>query len=343
LPSYTAEFDELATSLGLSVDELPHLREAMKRSTEWIDRARKFTADSAVPGADIVAFGSLARYEVTPESDLDYLVVLHDTIPEADLEALKQLADAVRFELDPTSEVREPGSSGLFGTEARAAELVEQIGLQQDTNHTLSRRVLLLEESVSLNNTDAHDTFIRAVIDRYLEARPSTTTSLPRFLLNDLSRYWRTISVDYQAKTPRDNPYSLRYLKLIIPRKFTYAASLMPLFLTLRGDDQEHVADQLTAEYLAPPAIRMMRFLQASNNETRAPGLACMRSLDEFISKSRQKDWRTQVEEDCQRSDPRASDAFGKMRATGQALQGHLEGVFFGEEYRALSQRYLVF
>jgi hypothetical protein len=92
-----------------------------------------------------------------------------------------------------------PGREGIFGSRVSATDLVERIGLGHDTNETLTRRMLFLLESVALTGADVHREALAAVLRRYLDAGVRDQR-VPRFLLSDLIRYWRTICVDFEGK-----------------------------------------------------------------------------------------------------------------------------------------------
>src|SRR6185503_7225481 len=94
--------------------------------------------------------------------------------------------------------------------------------------------VLLLEESVSLLEPRLHRKLVEVIIGRYLYEGQGDANGPPRFLLNDVVRYWRTIAVDYEAKVWRDlavDGWGVRYLKLRISRKLTFVSALVSLFL----------------------------------------------------------------------------------------------------------------
>lgn len=61
-----------------------------------------------------------------------------------------------------------PGRRGLFGHIASAPGLTERIGLEQDTNVSTTRRLLVLEESVSVYRPDRRLELLRAILERYL-------------------------------------------------------------------------------------------------------------------------------------------------------------------------------
>ena len=237
----------MQTQLELVLDDLelsvPSVRRALELSNRRIESGRRHLIDSGVTcqSGDILAFGSLARREATDESDFDYLVLV-DGIPEdpdAPGELLRR-ADHLRtiWAVEQGHQgdqadlaVKKPGTSGLFATVVGAFDLIEQVGLERDTNHSLTRRMLLLEESVSLFNAYVRTRVVSAALDRYLVLPGVRPEATPRYLLNDVIRYWRTVSVDYQAKANALENSGLRYVKLLIPRKIQFASMLMSLLL----------------------------------------------------------------------------------------------------------------
>ena len=88
------------------------------------------------------------------------------------------------------------GEAGL-----RAGPRRRGIGLDADTNTNFTRRMLLLLESRELHGR-------RAALGDRADPRPlpyesHTRRRPPRFLLNDVVRYWRTICVDFEGKAAR--------------------------------------------------------------------------------------------------------------------------------------------
>ena len=239
--------------------ELPALDASARSSKQAIDTARKLLAEQCPPSdpLDVFAFGSLAREELSKESDFDYLVVALG-LPQ-EFTKTKRLILATE-ELRGKLNLKEPGATGMFGRVIAAADLTERIGLEQDTNLTHSLRILILQESVSIYQPTEHERLLRAILERYLVDYLDPKAGIPRFLLNDLVRYWRTMAVDYQAKRweewgKQSVKWGLRYLKLRVSRKLTFAGTLASLLLT--NQDNPATTDYLTNQFRMPPLARL--------------------------------------------------------------------------------------
>ncbi len=205
-----------------SADGFPHLLAARERTARGLEAARRRLA--ALPRDDdaaVALFGSWGRAELTAGSDDDWLVL-----------ATGEPRDAVAPGLDAVGAVlgREPGTQAIFGQVAFCADLAGRIGLDEDTNRNLTRRMLLLLESVAVVGEDAHRACVEHVLDGYLRG-DARSYRPPRFLLNDLIRYWRTITVDFVGKERAGGGEkgALRNLKLRLNRKVLFAGGLLPV------------------------------------------------------------------------------------------------------------------
>lgn len=282
--------------LGLA-GQLPALASAVDRSEDFIARMRSALHDWAETGGidargiDVVAFGSVARREYTLASDVDYLVLLTE-LPE-DPAAPREILHHVKDLLDREAEAegassKDPGASQLFGVTVGTYDILNQVGLEGDTNTTHTRRMEILLESVSLFDEELHSRILETTLQRYLALSEAPQNRPPRFLINDVLRYWRQITVDYQAKAPTGRPERkavLRYLKLITTRKNLFASSILPL-IAPHDDVEMWTVAYLKDTFGLPPLARLATVTQTAPEAVRAAVASVFRTIDLFLQRT---------------------------------------------------------
>ncbi len=282
----------------------------------------------------MVLFGSLARRETTPESDVDYLLVTNEGYPDAD--QLRDVDVEVREVFEAGLGLKPPGPTGMFGTWVTAAELYMRIGLEQDTNLTHSRRALLLLESDSIWGWDRHQQLVRNVLSRYLT--DAADGSPARFLINDVLRYWRTLTVDYQAKKFHQGKWGLRYLKMAISRKLT-VAGVLATALTADPDP-----DQLAAPLRRPALARLAALHDILGDKAREALIELLTCADTFAGRLADADFRERMEALASRADAQSDAEFVSMRDLARRVHDRLLTVFLDDPALAeASRRFLFF
>lgn len=283
----------------------------------------------------LAMFGSWARAELVEGSDNDWAVLFRD---RHDKEWIEQLLERCRdrFGADP------PGGQAIFGVAFAGGELIEQIGLEPDTNKLLTRRVLLLTESVTACGAIHEETrkmILRAYLDRNAkDYRP------PRFLLNDLIRYWRTICVDYEGKfwgpSPDRRKRVLRNAKLRTSRKVLFAGALLPVLLCHRITS-EHFGYYLLAQFRAPPVDNLAAAFLSVENMEEAGGRALL-AYDRWIGLIGDPDKRRELEALTEEQQS-GSDLFKEVREIGRELDEGLEALLFESGLAETTRKFGIF
>lgn len=329
VPSWLSLFDKITSELLPDPSQVEPIRDAIELSQTVVFKARESCVDiaDAPKNSSLVAFGSLARYELTPASDLDYLLTCSGAPPPD--RYLARAVSNIRKAAPNEVTLSDPGTSGLFGSSVQFEEIVSNIGLQGDTNHNLTRRILLLEESIALTNPEQHSQGLEKIISRYLEAKSkNSSTYVPRVLLNDIVRYWRTLTIDYHAKTAPTARYSMRYLKLLFSRKLCFISSIAPL-CWLQTDGTRATPEYLVSSYMQPSIIRLCILLSEVSARGGARELTSsqeiLTSYSTFLSKSGDTGWREMIRQEISdHEDPKRSPEFGAMRELGKSIHNNL-------------------
>lgn len=331
------DFPNLLAARERTATRLAELRERLSAAppSSLLDEERDREA--------IVLFGSWGRAELTPASDDDWALVVPGTAPpqgERD-HLLAWVGDTVG------GKGAAPGEQGTFGTVVSAEDLVAHIGLEGDSNTNLTRRMLLLLESVAATGEEFHDRAVRRVLDAYLD--PSADVGdwrPPRFLLNDLVRYWRTIAVDFEAKHRQrggqDPKWVMRNAKLRLSRKILFAGGLVPVLLCRELEARDH-AEFLVAQLAAPPTDRLAAaFLLTGGSGGLDTGARTLAAYDRWIGVLADGDARAALGA-LTREDRHDSALWREVRDLGVQVQTGLLALLFQTELAPVAQEFLVF
>jgi hypothetical protein len=308
---------QLAQASGMG---FAHLMAARERTGKRLEQREEQLSQLQVdPDVSVVLMGSWGRAEVTSGSDDDYMVLV-DGPWRPEHEVNPSIEDVARvFDI-------KPGREGLFGEIVYSDYLVKRIGLQEDDNNNLSRRMLLLLESQPAIGHDRHRAASQEALRGYLEdARKDR--SPPRLLLNDIVRYWRTICVDFAGKQRkrRGQGWGIRNVKLRTSRKILFAGGLLPVLEcgSMTRSDMEAFLD---ARLRMPPTDRVAQaFLEAGAHDSGGRALA---AYDQFIGLLDKEDFR-QALESLSREDADRSNQFLEAARLGRELQNGLLALLF--------------
>ncbi len=304
--------------------EFPHLFAARKRTASGLaDRSQRLQGLSHSPDASVVLMGSWGRAEVTAGSDDDFMLLVHGV----ERDAVEPSVVVVVGVLNSS-----PGTQGIFGVPVFSDRLVHDIGLEQDDNSNLTHRMLFLLESAPVTGAEAYRAVREEILDRYVDDSVKAYRP-PRFLLNDVVRYWRTICVDFAGKE-HESPkkWGLRNAKLRTSRKILFAGGLLPALECFRFDLGE-IRDYLKGQLDLVPTDRIAQCFLVHNAVE--PGARTFGAYDEFIGRMNDEEFREDLGK-VDRDNCADSSAFADVQRIGHELQDGLLALLY--ETRTLPQ-----
>jgi hypothetical protein len=305
---------ELAERAGRDFDQLFAAR---ARTAEGLQKRRAALGHlSHGPDTSVVLMGSWGRAEVTNGSDDDFMVLAHggeglDVVPAV---------EDVSAELDNA-----PGSQGIFAVPVYSENLVHNIGLDADDNRNFSRRMLFLLESTPVSGNGVYEAVRAEILGRYLDDSVKPYRP-PRFLLNDIERYWRTLCVDFAGKE-HEGPvkWGLRNAKLRTSRKILFAGGLLPVLECFRFELDE-MRDFVSQQLAMPPTDRIAQaFLQ---NGAIDEGGRALGAYDEFIGRMNDPAFRAELQT-VNRDRLDYAAVFPEVRRIGKELEAGLLALLF--------------
>ncbi len=339
------------------------VRQAWERSRDLLARIAK-VVDSDVPSElSLIAFGSLARMEFTPGSDLDWCLLVDGRADSDHRQVQLRVEEALRR----VEGVRAPSPNGAFGALVFSHEIIHCIGGAQDTNANLTRRLLLLLESIELNDAaidGPRSRLRRGILQRYFEEEPRFPGKkfFPRFFLNDVVRFWRTMAVDFAAKTHERGPQSwaLRNAKLRFSRKLLFVAGLLLCYETtlfpksdlLASSEDALIFDEARPEFsstehcLHASALTPLDLLARACLSLEIAPAVCEQifsAYEGFLSILSDTEARSHLAA-LDFEGATRSDLFKRVRDLGHVFQNGLDKVFFGAKgVNELTLKYGVF
>jgi predicted nucleotidyltransferase len=337
-----------------------HIRAAREAAINKREQTKKVLDSTGIKllstDFSLVVFGSLARDEWTEKSDLDWgLLVDSQADPEHFPVALQIAKLFKEYELGG-----KPGRTGIFGNLIFSHELVHQIGGEHDPNSNTTRRLLLLLESRTIGSADAYVRVIRVILKRYFDQDSNLFDAdkahfrVPRFLLNDIVRFWRTMAVDFAGKQRErgGEGWALRNIKLRMSRKLIFATGLLMCFscytqLPVMADGTEKSSDiliQHVSSFVEDPPLEILANALLQYSIPAETVFELLDSYDLFLEYLNDVQHRDHLE-NLSYEDSISDTVFQQMREVGQQFQRGLDRLFFqdNDELKRLIRQYGIF
>ncbi len=342
--------------------ECPEIVSGRKRAREICTEIESILSDRLTQwvslDTSVVVFGSLARGEWTEKSDVDWTYVIDGQANSDHLIIAQQIKEVLE------ERFKKPNPQGPFASMAFSHDLIHQIGGQDDTNRNMTQRILLLLESLAIGAKaqEAYERVIKGIISRYLEedarllAKDGTCYKVPRFLLNDIARFWRTMAVDFASKQ-RDRGgkgWGLRNLKLRMSRKLLFASGLLTCFaceideneapLESKNSDElrAYLIDYLRSQFRMRP-LEIVAYAVQRYGIPKSVGIRLFESYDHFLGLLNDGSVRERLE-NLRAENAAADTVFRTVQDVSHEFQASLNSIFFeNEQIGRLTKKYGVF
>jgi hypothetical protein len=368
---------QLSASLGCQWKNIERAHaQTVTAETDLLTLLQRDVGDRfASEDANLVVFGSLGRGEwIDWLSDLDWTLLIdgqckpgHFQIAEDIKKALKSAQRTVDGKVEYFFAA--PGPTGTFGNMGFSHQLIHLIGGQEDTNKNTTQRILLLLESLPISAVNTHERVLKSIIQRYLEEEPHLIDSgrirfkVPRFLLNDIVRFWRTMAVDFASKQ-RDrggDGWGLRNAKLRMSRKLIFASGLLTCFScnldeklqakistdtrdkkTARSKNLAHLQDHIL-QYVRQTPLDIVAIAVKEYGIRAAIAEKLFSAYDEFLGLVGDPEKRTRLK-NLRAENSRTDSVFGELQNFSSRFSDALNEIFFSDlKLGPLTRKYAVF
>lgn len=329
-------------SLSSSVwDSYPVIASARERSRGYLEGFRNALASVSVPERSFVGvIGSLGRMEATSDSDFDFGVYAVRGF-DGDLDDLEALVVECEAAIAANA-LRLPNREGAFGKplhlQTGSIDLIGRQGADGDSNDALTHRMLLLCESTHIVGERAWRTGLANIRGAYLDHHARDDRP-PRFLLNDVVRYWRTMCVDFQGKMIQRGHagWGTRNAKLRMSRKLLFVGGALPLFLTV-GAPLNELDGQLTKWYDLVPLERLVAACNLLGASALVPGL--LGAYNDFLELLDTK--RSELDT-LDKNNRGGDETWNRIKDIERRFQEGLEQLFFETGIAPDVKRYALF
>ena len=319
--------------------------EARRRTRDKLESLERDLPPYLPQDVSIILSGSLGRGEFTTGSDMDWALLLDGGADPQHFQLATDISEWVQKRA-----AKEVGKEGTFGGMVVSHDLIHLIGGDEDSNKNLTRRMLILLETVPLGPSLAFDRTFKNILHRYLiedAAFWRGTTQhghhIPHFLVNDVTRFWRTMAVDfaYKLRNRGGKGAAIRNLKLRMSRKLLFVAGMLGCYRCHLdfSHDQDAFADKarhnstlaVIESFFSLPPTDLIASVLLRFDHLAKPAEVLFNSYDRFLAVLSDEEKRDRLEK-LSESQSSTDEAYQDVRQASRDFQGALDSIFFDNQ-----------
>lgn len=201
----------------------------------------------------VYACGSLGRLEMVEPSDLDlFFISMPDESDDSPFFSNidRYIFFAKLYEINKKLGYQEPSKRGEYWDFISKKNLLDIGSRQEDFNNSFTARMLLLLESKPVYNILAYEKLITDTISKYFTDYEDNKENFhPLFLMNDILRYWYTLTMNYEYRRDykdSESKKNWKRLKLKYARLVTCYSMLACLYKTNITPEYVHECIKIT-------------------------------------------------------------------------------------------------
>jgi predicted nucleotidyltransferase len=248
--------ENLKTAQTLSETKLQELQKELTNAFNEKDFDKSFLDNICV-----YTCGSLARNEFVEISDLDLFFINNSHKEFSQL--YKQLFFQKLYEINKQLGYKAPSKFGQFWDFTSKENLLDIGSQMEDCNNSLTARLLLILESKPIFNGELYNIIVEEVIEKYfVDYAEHEHNFVPMFLINDIFRYWYTLTLNYEFRrdsNDTENDKCWKRLKLKYARLLTCFSFIVCLF-------EKNITPEKVFEIIKKSPLERLENIAEKNN-----------------------------------------------------------------------------
>lgn len=242
----------------------------------------------------IYACGSLGRLEMTENSDLDLFFIADNTENDGSSDPSFSVIDKYNFfarlyQINHKLGYKDPSKGGEYWDFISKKNLLDIGSRQEDFNNSFTARMLLILESKPLYNEPIYSRLVEDTINKYYADYAENCDDFhPLFLMNDILRYWYTLTLNYEYRRgdhDDNNKKNWKRLKLKYARLITCYSMLACLY-------SESASSKYVIECIGMTPFERINMISKGNAHTEEVASKIEKEYEWFLAlKAKQPDW----------------------------------------------------